>query len=125
MFTLYEKYGHIDGLKVAICGDLYHSRVVRSNVIGLTKLGATVSVAGPRTMVPVGLDKMGCTVCKSVAEAVKDADALVLVTEWQEFRFPNWEQVRRAMKQPLVIDGRNIYPREVMAKAGFTLSRIG
>ena len=77
MFTLYEKYGHIDGLKVAICGDLYHSRVVRSNVIGLTKLGATVSVAGPRTMVPVGLDKMGCTVCKSVAEAVKDADAVM------------------------------------------------
>ncbi len=77
MFTLYEKYGHIDGLKVAICGDLYHSRVVRSNVIGLTKLGATVSVAGPRTMVPVGLDKMGCTVCKSVSEAVKDADAVM------------------------------------------------
>jgi len=77
MFTLYEKYGHLDGLKVAICGDLYHSRVVRSNVIGLTKLGSTVSVAGPRTMVPIGLEKMGCTVCKSVSEAVKDADAVM------------------------------------------------
>lgn len=77
MFTMYEKYGHIDGLKVAICGDLYHSRVVRSNVIGLTKLGATVNVAGPRTMVPVGLEKMGCTVCRTVDEAVTDADAVM------------------------------------------------
>ncbi|MBP5493184.1 MAG: aspartate carbamoyltransferase catalytic subunit [Clostridiales bacterium] len=99
MFTLYEKYGHLDGLKVAICGDLYHSRVVRSNVIGLTKLGATVSVAGPRTMVPVGLDKMGCTVCRSVSEAVKDADAVmglrVQLERQQKSLFPSVAEYAR------------------------------
>ena len=99
MFTLYEKYGHLDGLKVAICGDLYHSRVVRSNVIGLTKVGATVSVAGPRTMVPVGLDQMGCTVCRSVAEAVKDADAVmglrVQLERQQKSLFPSVAEYAR------------------------------
>ncbi|MBO4495860.1 MAG: aspartate carbamoyltransferase catalytic subunit [Clostridiales bacterium] len=99
MFTLYEKYGHLDGLKVAICGDLYHSRVVRSNVIGLTKLGSTVSVAGPRTMVPIGLDKMGCTVCRSVSEAVKDADAVmglrVQLERQQKSLFPSVAEYAR------------------------------
>ncbi len=99
MFTLYEKYGHLDGLKVAICGDLYHSRVVRSNVIGLTKLGSTVSVAGPRTMVPIGLEKMGCTVCRSVSEAVKDADAVmglrVQLERQQKSLFPSVAEYAR------------------------------
>ncbi|MBR2750274.1 MAG: aspartate carbamoyltransferase catalytic subunit [Clostridiales bacterium] len=99
MFTLYEKYGHLDGLKVAICGDLYHSRVVRSNVIGLTKLGSTVSVAGPRTMVPIGLEKMGCTVCRSVSEAVRDADAVmglrVQLERQQKSLFPSVAEYAR------------------------------
>ncbi len=99
MFTLYEKYGHLDGLKVAICGDLYHSRVVRSNVIGLTKLGSTVSVAGPRTMVPIGLEKMGCTVCRNVSEAVKDADAVmglrVQLERQQKSLFPSVAEYAR------------------------------
>ena len=99
MFTLYEKYGHLDGLKVAICGDLYHSRVVRSNVIGLSKLGSTVSVAGPRTMVPIGLEKMGCTVCRSVSEAVKDADAVmglrVQLERQQKSLFPSVAEYAR------------------------------
>lgn len=99
MFTLYEKYGHLDGLKVAICGDLYHSRVVRSNVIGLTKLGSEVHVAGPRTMVPIGLEKMGCTVCRSVSEAVKDADAVmglrVQLERQQKSLFPSVAEYAR------------------------------
>ena len=99
MFTLYEKYGHLDGLKVAICGDLYHSRVVRSNVIGLTKLGSEVHVAGPRTMVPIGLEKMGCTVCRSVSDAVKDADAVmglrVQLERQQKSLFPSVAEYAR------------------------------
>jgi len=77
MFTMKEKYGSLEGLEVAICGDIYHSRVARSNMIGLTKMGASVRVAGPATMMPVGIDKMGCTICKSVSEAVEGADVVM------------------------------------------------
>lgn len=77
LFTMYERFDSFEGKNIAICGDLYHSRVVRSNTIGLTKLGAKVSVYGPRTMVPVGIEKMGARVASSVADAVKDADAVM------------------------------------------------
>jgi len=77
MYTMKEKYGSFEGLEVAICGDIYHSRVARSNAIGLSKMGARVRVAGPATMMPVGIDKMGCTVCKTVAEAVEGADVVM------------------------------------------------
>lgn len=77
MYTMKEKYGRIEGLEVAICGDIYHSRVARSNAIGLSKMGARVRVAGPATMMPPGIEKMGCTVCKSVSEAVEGADVVM------------------------------------------------
>ncbi len=77
MFTIMEKKGRIEGLKVAIVGDLLHSRVVRSNIYGLTKLDAEVSVGGPSTLVPKGLDKLGAKVFKSVQEAMIDADVVM------------------------------------------------
>jgi aspartate carbamoyltransferase catalytic subunit len=58
-FTIRERKGRIAGLKVAIVGDLLHSRVLRSNVLLLTKLGADVWVCGPRTLIPMGLDQLG------------------------------------------------------------------
>ncbi|MBQ6529327.1 MAG: aspartate carbamoyltransferase catalytic subunit [Clostridia bacterium] len=77
MLTIKEKKGHIGGLKVAIIGDIKHSRVVRSNIYGLTKLGAEVSVGGPSTLIPQGMEKMGCKVFKSVQEAIIDADVVM------------------------------------------------
>lgn len=77
IYTLKEKFGKIEGLKVAICGDIYHSRVARSNAIGMSKLGAEVVLYGPSTMVPIGIEKMGCKVAKSLAEAVEGADAVM------------------------------------------------
>lgn len=77
MYTLREKFGKLEGLKVAICGDIYHSRVARSNAIGLSKLGAEVFLYGPSTMIPMGIDKMGCKVARSLAEAVEGADAVM------------------------------------------------
>lgn len=58
-------------------------------------------------------------------EAVLDADALLLVTEWKEFRIPSWGVIKKAMKQPVVIDGRNIYDRKEMEKNGFLYKCIG
>ncbi len=77
MFTMKSNFGKVEGQKVAICGDIYHSRVARSNVIGLTKLGAEVTLFGPPTMLPMGIDKMGCKVAKSVQEAVEGCDVVM------------------------------------------------
>lgn len=77
MLTIREKKGGFKGLKVAIIGDIYHSRVVRSNIYGLTKLGAEVSVGGPSTLIPQGMENMGVKVFKSVHEAIVDADVVM------------------------------------------------
>ncbi len=77
MFTMREKFGKLEGLKVSIIGDIYHSRVARSNIWGLTKLGAEVTVAGPATIMPPEIGKMGAKVFTTVQEALIDADVVM------------------------------------------------
>ena len=77
MLTMRENFGKIEGLKVAILGDIRHSRVAKSNLFGLTKLGASVSMYAPRTLIPTGLDKMGAKICSSREEAVEGADVVM------------------------------------------------
>jgi len=83
-FTIRERKGRLDGLKIAIVGDLLHSRVLRSNVLLLTKLGAELWVCGPRPLVPVGMDRHGVHVTTSVDEAVADADVIMMLRIQQE-----------------------------------------
>lgn len=77
MLTILERKGGFKGLKVAIIGDVYHSRVVRSNIYGLTRLGAEVSLGGPATLMPYGMEKMGVKVFNTVHEAIVDADVVM------------------------------------------------
>jgi aspartate carbamoyltransferase catalytic subunit len=77
MMTIKSKKGAIAGLKVAILGDIAHSRVARSNIHGLTKMGARVFLAGPATMMPYGMEKMGVTVAGRIEEAIEDADVVM------------------------------------------------
>ncbi len=77
LMTVQEAKGKITGLKVAIIGDITHSRVAHSNIIGFTKMGATVAVSGPATLIPPGVEEMGATVCKTVEEAVDGADVVM------------------------------------------------
>jgi aspartate carbamoyltransferase catalytic subunit len=79
MFTVRERKKKIDGLKVVIVGDIYHSRVARSNIYGFTKMGAEVWVAGPPTMIPPGIEDMGARVSYNVPEAVRDADVIMML----------------------------------------------
>jgi UDPglucose 6-dehydrogenase len=58
-------------------------------------------------------------------EALSDADALIVVTEWNEFRFPDFERMKRSLKHPIVFDGRNVYEPETMAEHGFEYYSIG
>jgi aspartate carbamoyltransferase catalytic subunit len=83
-FTIREHKRKIGGLKVTIVGDLLHSRVLRSNVLLLTRLGADVWVSGPPTLVPVGLERHGVHVSSSVDEAVADADVIMMLRIQQE-----------------------------------------
>ncbi|MCB1054297.1 MAG: aspartate carbamoyltransferase catalytic subunit [Acidobacteria bacterium] len=78
-FTIRRRKGRIDGLKVAIVGDIEHSRVVRSNIHLLTKLGAEVRVAGPRTMMPVEVEKLGVVVAPTLEAALEDVDVVMML----------------------------------------------
>ena len=77
LFTMKEKLGKLEGLKVAIIGDVAHSRVARSDIYALNKLGSTVTVGGPSTLLPRDLESLGATLCPTVEEAVTDADVVM------------------------------------------------
>jgi len=79
MMTIRSKKGRIAGLHVAIVGDIAHSRVARSNIHGLTKMGARVSVAGPATMIPRDIEKMGVRAYTRIEEAIRDADIIMML----------------------------------------------
>jgi aspartate carbamoyltransferase catalytic subunit len=83
-FTIKEHKKDIAGLKIAIVGDLLHSRVLRSNALLLTKLGAELWVCGPPTLVPPGIECLGVRVTTSVDEAVRDADVIMMLRIQQE-----------------------------------------
>ena len=92
----------------------------------LLEAGASVKVYDP-----VAMDecrrRVGDAVvyCSDMYEAVVDADALVLLTEWKQFRLPSWTVIRKVMANPLVIDGRNIYDKAELVAEGFTYKAIG
>ncbi len=92
----------------------------------LLEAGCTVRVFDPIAMNECKR-RIGETVtyCKDMYEAVLDADALMLLTEWKQFRMPSWGVIKRAMKNAVVIDGRNIYDPVEMAEEGFTYTCIG
>lgn len=77
LMTMQEQKGSIEGLKVAIVGDIAHSRVARSNIYGLNKLGAKVILAGPSTLVPGSMSYLGADVTYDIGSAVKDADVIM------------------------------------------------
>jgi len=76
MLTIRDHRGRIEGLRVCIVGDVLHSRVARSNIWGLTKLGAEVAVCGPRSLLPLGMDELGVRVFNRVEAAIEWADVL-------------------------------------------------
>jgi len=78
-FTMVERKGRLQGLRVSIIGDLVHSRVLRSNVLLLTKMGAHVTAAGPATLLPLGLDRLGVRVETSMDAAVDSADVVMML----------------------------------------------
>ena len=77
LMTVKEHKGNISGLKVAIIGDISHSRVAHSDIIGFSKMGADVFVSGPATLIPKKIEELGATVCRTIEEAVTNADVVM------------------------------------------------
>lgn len=76
IFTLHEKFGRIEGLNISIVGDVSHSRVARSNIWGLTKLGAKVTICAPQILIPPAIEEMGVSLTSDLDDALKNADAV-------------------------------------------------
>lgn len=99
LFTVREKKGFIKGLRIAIIGDISHSRVARSNCIGFTRLGADVTLFGPPTMIPKGIETIGGSVAKNIEEAVDGADVVMMLRIQKErqktFLFPTEREYSR------------------------------
>jgi len=79
MLTIREKKGAMEGLKIAIVGDIAHSRVARSNIYGLTKMGADVAICGPAMMIPRDIDQMGVSVYYKMEDAIRNADVVMML----------------------------------------------
>ena len=118
IYTIRQRLGRLDGVKVALVGDIAHSRVARSNILGLRKLGAQVVVVGPPTLVPGAITAMGCTVSHSLDDVLGEVDVInMLRVQFERFSsnlFPsvreysqlyglNAERLRRCRKDVLVM----------------------
>jgi aspartate carbamoyltransferase catalytic subunit len=84
LLTIRQKKGHLDGLQVAIVGDVAHSRVARSNVYAMRKLGMTVTVAGPPTLIPPHVQELGVKVANRLEDAIRDVDVIMMLRLQQE-----------------------------------------
>ncbi|MCK5833531.1 aspartate carbamoyltransferase catalytic subunit [bacterium] len=76
IFTIHEHFGTLEGIKVCLVGDALHSRVIRSNIIGLKALGADITLCAPSTLLPVGVETWGINVTCDIEEAIKDANVV-------------------------------------------------
>ncbi|CAB5094005.1 Aspartate carbamoyltransferase (EC [Olavius algarvensis associated proteobacterium Delta 3] len=99
MMTVRERKGRLSGLRLAIIGDIAHSRVARSNIVGFTKMGASVVVAAPPTMIPLGIDALGAEVTHDIGEAVAGADVIMMLRIQKErlrsFLYPSDREYAR------------------------------
>lgn len=135
LYRKLEQYyqGNLSGKKVAMWGLAFKPetddmREAPSLVLIdlLLKAGCRVTAYDP-VAVPEAKRRIGDRIhyAKDIYEAVTDADVLMIVTEWKEFRLPSWLRIKQQMKMPLILDGRNIYNIHEIEEAGFTYHCIG
>ena len=108
MMTVREKKGRIEGLKIAIIGDIAHSRVARSNINGFTKMGATVNVTAPGTMIPKGIETLGCHVAPDIESCVEGADVVMML------------RIQKERQERILFPSE----REYASRFGLTLERL-
>jgi len=108
MMTIKERKGKIAGLKIAIVGDIERSRVARSNIYGLTKMGAEIAVAGPATMLPRDIEQMGVTVFNKMEDAIAGTDVIMMLRVQMERQNQNIFPSLREYSQRFCLNRNNI-----------------
>jgi len=132
---LKRHFGSLEGKTIALWGLAFKPntddmREAASRVLmeALWKEGASVRAYDPVAMPECGRiygSRAGLTLCKSSEETLVGADALAIVTEWREFRSPDFDQIKAALKTPVIFDGRNLYDPANLAREGFSYYAIG
>lgn len=99
MYTMKERFGALEGLQVAIIGDVKHSRVAQSNIVGLSKMGASVKVFAPNTLLPKGIENQPCKICSNEREAFEGSDVImglrIQLERQKKGLFPSVEEYNR------------------------------
>lgn len=118
MFTIKEHKGTLEGLNVSIIGDILHSRVARSNIWAMNKLGMNVRIFGPATMIPKYSEVFNCKVCKTMEEAVEGSDVIIMmriqlerqneslvpsIREYSKFFGLNKERIKLSNKDAIIM----------------------
>jgi aspartate carbamoyltransferase catalytic subunit len=115
--TLRERLGSLDGLSIWIVGDVMHSRVARSNVLAFRKMGARVTVCGPPTLIPRGVEALGCAV-EHTLDRLGDADVVYALRMQHERMSDSFVPSLREYASIYQIDGRRLGPRQVLMHPG-------
>jgi aspartate carbamoyltransferase catalytic subunit len=117
LYTLRARLGSLEGLDVWIVGDVLHSRVARSNVLAFTKLGARVTVCGPPTLIPRGVEALGCEVRYSL-DGLEHADVVYALRMQRERMVESYVPSLREYAARYQIDGRRLAPGQVLMHPG-------
>jgi aspartate carbamoyltransferase catalytic subunit len=115
--TLRRRVGKLDDLSIWIVGDVLHSRVARSNILAFQKMGAHVTVAGPPTLIPRGIEAMGCDVRYTLDE-LGSADVVYALRMQQERMSQSWIPSLREYATEYQINGRRLGPRQILMHPG-------
>jgi len=118
VYTLRHKLGSLEGRSIWIVGDLAHSRVARSNVLAFTKLGADVTVCGPPTLLPRGIEALGCRVAYDLDDGLADADVVYALRMQRERMTEAFVPSLREYTARYQIDGRRLRPRQLLMHPG-------
>ncbi|MFL5847275.1 MAG: aspartate carbamoyltransferase catalytic subunit [Solirubrobacteraceae bacterium] len=117
IYTLHRRLGGIDGANIWIVGDVAHSRVARSNILAFQKMGAKVTVAGPPTLIPRGIEAMGCAV-RYTLDDLSEADVVYALRMQKERMTDSYVPSIREYASVYQIDGRRLSARQVLMHPG-------
>jgi aspartate carbamoyltransferase catalytic subunit len=117
VYTLRRRLGSLEGVRIWIVGDVLHSRVARSNLIAFNRMGAEVTVCGPPTLIPRGIEELGCEVTHSL-EALEEADVVYALRMQQERMSESFVPSLREYAANFQIDTRRLNPRQLLMHPG-------
>jgi aspartate carbamoyltransferase catalytic subunit len=117
VYTLRRRTGSLDGMKLWIVGDVLHSRVARSNILAFTKMGCEVTVCGPPTLIPRGIETLGCQVRYSL-EGIEEADVIYALRMQRERMEGAFVPSLREYAACFQIDGRRLRPHQLLMHPG-------